>query len=41
MFGNIDWVKKNFELVVFAIIGISLLPIAFEFIKHKLKQGKN
>lgn len=41
MFGNIDWVKKNFELVVFAIIGISLLPIAFEFIKHKIKQGKN
>ena len=41
MFGNIDWVKKNFELVVFAIIGISLLPIAFEFITHKLKQGKN
>jgi membrane-associated protein len=40
MFGNIDWVKKNFELVVFAIIGISLLPIAFEFIKHKIKQGK-
>jgi len=40
MFGNIDWVKKNFELVVFAIIGISLLPIAFEFIKHKIKQGR-
>lgn len=41
MFGNIDWVKKNFELVVFAIIGISLLPIAVEFIKHKIKQPKN
>jgi membrane-associated protein len=27
MFGNIDWVKKNFELVVFGIIGVSLLPI--------------
>ena len=39
MFGNIDWVKKNFELVVFGIIGVSLLPIVFEFIKHKLKNA--
>jgi membrane-associated protein len=38
MFGNIEWVKKNFELVVFGIIGVSLLPIVFEFIKHKLKK---
>jgi membrane-associated protein len=37
MFGNIEWVKKNFELVVFGIIGVSLLPILVEFIKHKLK----
>lgn len=36
MFGNIEWVKKNFELVVFGIIGVSLLPILVEFIKHKL-----
>ena len=40
MFGNIDWVKKNFELVVFGIIGVSLLPILIEFIKHKLKTKK-
>lgn len=39
MFGNIEWVKKNFELVVFGIIGVSLLPIVFEFIKHKLKKA--
>ncbi len=39
MFGNIDWVKKNFELVVFGIIGVSLLPIVFEFIKHKFKKA--
>jgi membrane-associated protein len=37
MFGNIEWVKKNFELVVFGIIGVSLLPILVGFIKHKLK----
>lgn len=41
MFGNIDWVKNNFELVVFAIIGISLLPILVELIKHKLNKGAN
>jgi membrane-associated protein len=40
MFGNIDWVKKNFELVVFGIIGVSLLPILVEFIKHKLNTNK-
>jgi membrane-associated protein len=40
MFGNIEWVKKNFELVVFGIIVVSLIPIIFEFIKHKLKKHK-
>jgi len=35
-----EWVKKNFELVVFAIIGISLLPIIFEVVKHKLSKNK-
>lgn len=39
MFGNIVWVQKNFELVVFGIIGVSLLPIAFQFIRHKLSKG--
>jgi membrane-associated protein len=34
-FGQIPWIKNNFELVVLGIIGISLLPIAFEFIKNK------
>lgn len=37
-FGNIVWVKKNFELVVFGIILISILPIVFEIIKHKLSK---
>ncbi len=35
-FGNIEWVKKNFEAVVVGIIVISLIPVAFELIKHKL-----
>jgi membrane-associated protein len=37
-FGNIPWVKNNFELVVFGIIGISLLPILFEYLKAKRKK---
>jgi membrane-associated protein len=37
-FGNIPWIKNNFELVVFGIIGISLLPILFEILKNKLKK---
>ena len=39
-FGNIPWIKQNFELVVFGIILISLLPILFEFIKNKRKASK-
>jgi membrane-associated protein len=31
LFGNIEWVKKNFEVVILAIILISVLPMAYEF----------
>jgi membrane-associated protein len=34
-FGNIPVVKKNFSVVIFAIIFISVLPAVIEFIKHK------
>lgn len=34
-FGNMEFVKKNFELVIFAIIGISLLPVIIGFVKSK------
>jgi membrane-associated protein len=34
-FGNIPVVKRNFELVVIGIVGVSLLPIAFEFMKAR------
>ena len=30
LFGNIPVVKENFELVVLGIVGVSLLPLAFE-----------
>lgn len=38
-FGNIPWVKKNFTVVIFAIIGISLLPALVGFLRSKA-QGK-
>ena len=34
-FGQIQVIKDNFELVVFGIIGFSLLPIVFTFLKEK------
>jgi membrane-associated protein len=34
-FGNIPFVRKNFELVIIAIIGISVLPMVFEWWKAR------
>jgi len=34
--GEIAWIRKNIELVALGIIFLSILPIIFEFIKHKL-----
>ena len=34
-FGNIPAVEKNFELVIFAIIGLSVLPMVFEYLKER------
>jgi membrane-associated protein len=38
-FGNIPVVKKNFSLVVLAIIGISVLPLAWEWWKARRARG--
>ena len=38
-FGNIPIVKKNFSLVVLAIIGISTLPLAWEWWKSRRARG--
>ena len=35
LFGNIEVVKKNFELVVIGIIFVSILPMVFEFIRSR------
>jgi len=39
LFGNTAWVKEHFEAVIFAIIGLSLLPMVFEFWKNR-RDGK-
>ena len=37
-FGNLSFIQQNFELVVFGIIGLSLLPMVIEAIRAKLKK---
>jgi membrane-associated protein len=35
-FGNLDFVRKNFETVIFGIIGLSLLPMFIAILKEKM-----
>jgi membrane-associated protein len=37
-FGNVPVVKKNFSLVMLGIVFVSLLPAAYEFLKHRRAQ---
>jgi len=37
-FGNIPFVKENFSIVILGIVLISIVPIAIEFIRHKLNK---
>jgi len=32
LFGQIPWVKKNFEVVILGVIFISILPLVYEFV---------
>jgi membrane-associated protein len=34
-FGNLPFVQQNFELVIVAILIISVVPIVYEFIKAR------
>ncbi|MGM9506396.1 DedA family protein [Larkinella sp. GY13] len=38
LFGNLPVIKNNFELVIFGIIGLSIAPIIFQFIKSKVSR---
>jgi membrane-associated protein len=35
LFGNVPVVKQNFSLVALGIVGVSVMPMVFEFLKHR------
>src|SRR5262249_1777505 len=37
-FGGMTWVRDNFELVLVAIVVISVLPMAVEFVLHTFQK---
>jgi membrane-associated protein len=38
--GNLPFIKENFEIVVFVIIGVSLLPIVYGVLKSMMTKSK-
>ena len=39
-FGNVPFVKQNLTWVILGIVAISLLPLAFEYLRHRLNKTK-
>lgn len=39
-FGNVPFVKENLSWVIVGIIAVSLLPLAFEYLRHRLNKAK-
>lgn len=39
-FGRLPWVQQNFEWAMIAMIFVTAGPVAFEYIKHKVKARK-
>lgn len=35
-FGNLEIVKNNFTYVIFAIVGVSVVPVIYESVRHRL-----
>lgn len=40
LFGKIPAVQENFELVILAIVGLTIIPIAIEVARHKMSEKK-
>jgi membrane-associated protein len=40
-FGNLEIVKRNFSLVIIAIVLISVVPMAIEYIRHRLRRTRS
>jgi membrane-associated protein len=41
LFGNVPIVKENFSLVAIGIVIVSLLPMVFEYLRHRRSQASN
>lgn len=39
-FGNLEFVKNNFETVIFGITGLSILPMLIEMVRSRFKKTK-
>lgn len=39
-FGNVEFVKQNLTAVIFGIIGLSLLPLVFEYLRYRLRRAR-
>ena len=37
--GNIPFIRNNLTLVIFAIIGLSVAPVALEYLRHRLRRA--
>ena len=33
--GNLDWVRQNFSIIVYAIVVVSVLPVAIEVLRSR------
>lgn len=40
-FGNLPVVKRNFHIVIFGVIGVSLIPVVWPFVSEKIKALKS
>ena len=40
-FGNIPFVKKNFEFVIIGVIVLSVLPVVIGYLKHRKESKLN
>ncbi len=39
-FGNVEFVRQNLTAVIFGIIGLSLLPLVFQFLRYRLRRAR-
>ena len=39
-FGNIPWVRGNLTAIIVGIVVVSLLPLAYAFLKSRLQRGR-